>query len=78
MRKTLSANTNFDGLEAAAFENRHAQEMAALIVRYSGVPRVAPALREQPLEQDAAQGGESRDRRQERGARISETPIRKL
>jgi len=54
MTETSTAGTNFEGLEVVAFESRHAREMAALITRFGGVPRVAPALREAPLEEDAA------------------------
>ena len=54
MTETTPASTNFDGLEVVAFESRRAPEMAALIARFGGVPRVAPALREAPLEEDAA------------------------
>jgi uroporphyrinogen-III synthase len=42
----------FQGLQVAAFESRHAQEIATLISRYGGVPRVAPSMREVPLEQN--------------------------
>ncbi|MGA3324701.1 MAG: uroporphyrinogen decarboxylase [Terriglobia bacterium] len=54
MTETSAASANFEGLEVVAFESRHAREMAALITRFGGVPRVAPALREAPLEEDAA------------------------
>ena len=54
MTETLAASASFEGLEVVAFESRHAPEMAALIARFGGVPRVAPALREAPLEEDAA------------------------
>ncbi len=54
MTGTLAAQANFGGLEVVAFESRHAQEMASLITRFGGVPRVAPALREVPLEENAA------------------------
>jgi uroporphyrinogen-III synthase len=54
MTETSAANTNLDGLEVVAFESRRAPEMAALITRFGGVPRVAPALREAPLEENAA------------------------
>ena len=37
-----------------AFESRLAKEMATLIERLGGVPRVAPSLREVPLEENAA------------------------
>src|SRR5208282_71738 len=54
MTETITSNANFEGLEVVAFESRHAKEMAALIARYGGVPHIAPALREAPLEEDAA------------------------
>ncbi len=54
MTGTLAAQANFGGLEVVAFESRHAQEMASLITRFGGVPRVAPALREVPVEENAA------------------------
>ncbi len=50
---TMAAQANFGGLGVVAFESRHAQEMASLITRFGGVPRVAPALREIPLEENA-------------------------
>ncbi|MGO8789990.1 MAG: uroporphyrinogen decarboxylase [Terriglobia bacterium] len=53
MSETSVASANFAGLEVVAFESRHAPEMAALITRFGGVPRVAPALREAPLEENA-------------------------
>jgi len=54
MTETSASSGNFEGLEVVAFESRHAREMAALISRFGGIPRVAPALREAPLEEDAA------------------------
>jgi uroporphyrinogen decarboxylase len=54
MAEPTTIATGFDGLEVVAFESRHAVEMAALIAKFGGVPRVAPALREAPLEQNAA------------------------
>ncbi len=54
MTETSASSANFEGLEVVAFESRHATEMAALITRFGGVPRVAPALREAPLREDAA------------------------
>ena len=54
MTESTPTSRNFEGLEVVAFESRHAREMAALIARFEGVPRVAPALREVPLEEDAA------------------------
>ena len=54
MTETLTSSANFEGLEVVAFESRHAKEMAALITKFGGVPRIAPALREAPLEEDTA------------------------
>ena len=54
MIETRNPSRNFEGLEVAAFESRRALEMSALITRLGGVARVAPALREEPLEDDAA------------------------
>jgi len=44
----------FSGLSVAAFESRMAKEMARLIERYGGRPFVTPALREIPLQDNAA------------------------
>ena len=54
MTETAAASANFEGLEVVTFESRRAREMAALITRFGGVPRVAAALREVPLEENAA------------------------
>ncbi len=54
MTETSASSANFEGLEVVAFESRHATEMAALITKFGGVPRIAPALREAPLEEDTA------------------------
>jgi uroporphyrinogen-III synthase len=54
MTETAAASANFEGLNVVIFESRRVAEMAALITRFGGVPRVAPALREVPLEEDAA------------------------
>jgi uroporphyrinogen decarboxylase len=43
----------FAGLRVVAFESRMAQPMAELIARQGGVPLVAPALREIPLDDNA-------------------------
>jgi uroporphyrinogen-III synthase len=45
---------SFGNRSVLAFESRRAQEMAELIRINGGVPFVAPALREVPLEQNAA------------------------
>jgi uroporphyrinogen-III synthase len=51
---TENQTPNFGGLQVAAFESRHAKEMAALISRYGGIPCVAPSVREVPLEDYSA------------------------
>lgn len=48
------ATVGFNGLTVAAFESRMAAEIARLIERHGGNPRVAPALREIPLEDNTA------------------------
>lgn len=53
MTETAAARANFEGLEVVTFESRRAPEIATLIARFGGVPRVAPALREVPLEENA-------------------------
>ena len=40
----------FDGLRVLSLESRRAREIAVLISNFGGVPIVAPALREVPLE----------------------------
>ena len=45
---------DFGGIEVAAFESRRAAEIAKLISRYGGVPRVGPSMREIPLEDNPA------------------------
>jgi len=49
-----STKPDFGGLEVAAFESRRAAEIAKLISRYGGVPRVGPSMREIPLEDNPA------------------------
>jgi len=44
----------FNGLTVAAFESRMEAEIARLIERHGGHPRVAPALREIPLDDNSA------------------------
>jgi uroporphyrinogen-III synthase len=44
----------FNGLTVAAFESRMETEIVRLIVRNGGIPRVAPALREIPLDDNSA------------------------
>lgn len=54
MTETAAPPVDFGGLEVVAFESRRAKEMATLIERLGGVPRVAPSLREVPLEENPA------------------------
>jgi len=44
---------SFNGLRVLALESRRATEIAALITTFGGEPRVAPSLREVPLETNA-------------------------
>ncbi|HSF66309.1 MAG TPA: uroporphyrinogen-III synthase [Nitrospiraceae bacterium] len=48
------ATVGFNGLIVAAFESRMAAEMTRLIERLGGIPLVAPALREVPLDDNSA------------------------
>lgn|SRR5487761_20273 len=54
MSQTVNPTISFERLEVAAFESRHAREIATLISRYGGVPRVGPSMREVPLEENTA------------------------
>jgi uroporphyrinogen decarboxylase len=54
MAEEAATAASFRGLKVVAFESRRAQEIAALITRHGGLPLVAPALREAPLEENAA------------------------
>ena len=54
MTEDSGARPNFGGLEVAAFESRRAGEIANLISRCGGVPRVGPSMREVPLEDNPA------------------------
>ena len=45
---------SFNGLCVLALESRHAKEISKLIASYGGVPSVAPALREVPLDSPEA------------------------
>lgn len=42
--------SDFAGLHVAAFESRHADDMARLIARHHGVPHVSPSMREVALD----------------------------
>jgi len=48
------AAAHFQGRRVLSLESRRAQETATLISKYGGVPIVAPALRELPLESNTA------------------------
>lgn len=50
----MVSGKGFAGLAVAAFESRMATEMARLIEHYGGRPFVAPALREIPIQDNAA------------------------
>jgi uroporphyrinogen-III synthase len=52
---------NFGGRRVLAFESRRAVEIGALIRNFGGVPVVAPAMKESPLESDAAVSQFARD-----------------
>ena len=54
MGSSLTETAGLSGLEVVTFESRRAEEMATLIGRYGGIPRVAPSLREIPLEDNPA------------------------
>src|SRR5262245_27582900 len=45
---------NFNGLRVLTFESWRASELASLITTYGGKPMLAPALREVPLDSNAA------------------------
>ncbi|HZO81345.1 MAG TPA: uroporphyrinogen decarboxylase [Candidatus Binataceae bacterium] len=48
------SSAGFNGLRVFAFESRMAEETAAMIRRFGGVARVAPSMREVPLENNPA------------------------
>ncbi|HEV2691223.1 MAG TPA: uroporphyrinogen decarboxylase family protein, partial [Bryobacteraceae bacterium] len=54
MSEQTAQAAGFGGLEVVSFESRQAKEMATLIERLGGVPRVAPSVREVPLEENHA------------------------
>jgi uroporphyrinogen-III synthase len=51
---TRLPNTGFEGFSVAAFESRRATDMARLIEHYGGIPVLAPAVREIPLQENPA------------------------
>jgi uroporphyrinogen decarboxylase len=54
MTQEQNSAPSLQGLTVAAFESRRAEEMAALISNFGGVPLVAPSVREVPLEGNPA------------------------
>ncbi len=52
--QSAGAGTNLNGLRVVAFESRMAAETANLIRKHGGVPIMAPAMREVPLEDNRA------------------------
>ena len=52
MKATRTAD--FENLTVVAFENRKSKEIATLIANQHGIPLVAPAMREIPLEENPA------------------------
>jgi uroporphyrinogen decarboxylase len=54
MNQEANLTLSFGGLGVAAFESRHAKEIAALISRHGGIPYVAPSVREVPFEENSA------------------------
>ena len=48
----MNAPTDFDNLRVVAFENRKGKEIAALIAKQRGIPLIAPAMREVPLQEN--------------------------
>ena len=48
------ASAGFENLQVVAFENRKGKEIAALILKQGGIPIIAPAMREIPLEENQA------------------------
>jgi len=52
--EVIMVTVGFNGLTVAAFESRMEAEIARLIERHGGNPRVAPALREIPLDDNSA------------------------
>ncbi len=54
MSDQTTKTAGFDGLEVVSFESRMAPEMASLISKLGGKPRVAPSVREAPLTENPA------------------------
>jgi uroporphyrinogen-III synthase len=49
---SAAPTSDFDNLRVVAFENRKGKEIAALISKQRGIPLIAPAMREVPLEEN--------------------------
>ena len=54
MATTAQTKKGFAGLRVAAFEGRRAREIEQLIVKYRGVPLLAPSMAEVPLTQNVS------------------------
>ena len=52
MSTRVTPSRGFDGVRVIALESRRSVEMARLIESYGGVPRVAPSMREVPIERN--------------------------
>ncbi len=48
----MTKNSGFNGVQVVSLESRRAVEMVRLIEYYGGVPRVAPSMREAPIERN--------------------------
>ncbi len=48
----MTKNCGFNGVQVVSLESRRAVEMGRLIKSYGGVPRVAPSMREAPIERN--------------------------
>jgi len=51
---TEARTAGFENLQVVAFENRKSKEIATLIANQHGIPLIAPAMREIPLEENSA------------------------
>ena len=50
--RTTALSHNFEGLCVVAFESRRADDMARLIQKHGGVPKVTPSMRELPFKEN--------------------------
>ena len=71
--RAMSTNTpNFAGLRVAGFESRRAEEMAAMVARFGGLPSISPSMRRSGRGQES-RGGRFRrafDDRADRRGRV--------